>query len=45
MNVGLSIGWACCPEDGDDYLALIKIADSRMYVRKRDRKSNQLHLV
>jgi diguanylate cyclase (GGDEF)-like protein len=39
LNVGLSIGWACCPEDGDDYLALIKIADGRMYTRKRDRKS------
>lgn len=45
LNVGLSVGWACCPEDGDDYLSLIKIADSRMYVRKRDRKSSQLHLV
>lgn len=45
LNVGLSIGWAVCPEDGDDYLELIKIADSRMYSRKRDRKSNQLHLV
>ncbi|MFZ6769544.1 diguanylate cyclase domain-containing protein [Undibacterium sp. Di26W] len=41
VGVGVSIGWASFPEDGEDYVRLIKIADSRMYNRKRDRKSAQ----
>ncbi|MFZ6645850.1 diguanylate cyclase [Undibacterium sp. TJN25] len=45
VSVGVSIGWASFPDDGDDYVKLIKIADGRMYKRKRDRKSNQMHLV
>lgn len=45
VSVGASIGWASFPVDGDDYLRLIKVADSRMYHKKRDRKSAQLHLV
>lgn len=46
VSVGVSIGWASFPEDGEDYVRLIKIADSRMYNRKRDRKSAQsVHLV
>jgi diguanylate cyclase (GGDEF)-like protein len=46
VEIGASIGWACFPEDGDDYVQLIKIADSRMYNSKRDRKSGQLiHIV
>jgi diguanylate cyclase (GGDEF)-like protein len=45
VSVGASIGWASFPEDGDDYVRLIKVADSRMYHKKRDRKSNQMHLV
>lgn len=45
VSVGASIGWASFPDDGDDYVRLIKVADSRMYHRKRDRKSSQLHLV
>ncbi|MES2072256.1 MAG: diguanylate cyclase [Pseudomonadota bacterium] len=45
VSVGVSIGWASFPDDGDDYVRLIKIADGRMYKRKRDRKSNQMHLV
>lgn len=45
VSVGVSIGWASFPEDGDDYVRLIKVADSRMYHSKRDRKSSQLHLV
>jgi diguanylate cyclase (GGDEF)-like protein len=44
VSVGVSIGWASFPEDGADYVRLIKIADSRMYNRKRDRKSGQMHL-
>ncbi len=45
VSVGVSVGWACFPEDGDDYVRLIKIADSRMYNHKKDRKSHQMHLV
>jgi diguanylate cyclase (GGDEF)-like protein len=45
VDVGASIGWASFPEDGDDYMRLIKIADSRMYNRKRDRKSQKIQLV
>lgn len=45
VDVGASIGWASFPEDGDDYVRLIKVADSRMYHKKRDRKSSQMHLV
>lgn len=45
VSVGVSVGWASFPEDGSDYVRLIKIADSRMYNRKRDRKSGQfVHL-
>ena len=45
VSVGASIGWANFPDDGDDYVRLIKVADSRMYNKKRDRKSTQMHLV
>lgn len=45
VSVGVSVGWASFPDDGDDYVRLIKIADGRMYRRKRDRKSSQMHLV
>jgi diguanylate cyclase (GGDEF)-like protein len=45
VTVGASIGWACSPDDGEDYVELIKIADERMYQRKRDRKTEPLHLV
>lgn len=45
VSVGVSIGWASFPDDGDDYLRLVKIADGRMYSRKRDRQSNQIPLV
>jgi len=39
VGIGASIGWASFPDDGEDYLRLIKIADSRMYNLKRDRKT------
>ena len=46
VGIGASIGWASFPEDGDDYVRLIKIADSRMYNRKRDRKTASIvHVV
>jgi GGDEF domain-containing protein len=30
-----SVGWAICPEDGEDFEALIRTADERMLSRKR----------
>lgn len=39
VSVGVSLGWASFPEDGETYAKLIKVADSRMYLRKRDRKT------
>jgi diguanylate cyclase (GGDEF)-like protein len=30
-----SVGWAICPEDGEDYETLIRTADERMLSRKR----------
>lgn len=45
VSVGASIGWASFPDDGEDYVRLIKVADSRMYHKKRDRKSTQMYLV
>jgi diguanylate cyclase (GGDEF)-like protein len=44
VSVGVSIGWANFPEDGTDYIKLLKIADSRMYSRKKDRKAGNIHL-
>ncbi|HYC43194.1 MAG TPA: diguanylate cyclase [Noviherbaspirillum sp.] len=38
-SVGVSIGWALFPEDGEDVDALLKIADKRMFDRKRIRKA------
>ena len=37
--VGVSIGWALFPEDGEDVDALLKIADKRMFDTKRIRKA------
>lgn len=33
-----SVGTACFPEDGDDLDGLLRVADARMYARKRDRR-------
>ena len=38
-QVGVSIGWALFPEDGEDVDALLKIADKRMFDTKRIRKA------
>ncbi|RZI41952.1 sensor domain-containing diguanylate cyclase [Herbaspirillum sp. HC18] len=38
-RVGVSIGWALFPEDGEDVEALLKIADKRMFDTKRIRKA------
>ncbi|MGH8806813.1 MAG: diguanylate cyclase [Noviherbaspirillum sp.] len=37
--VGVSIGWALFPEDGEDVDALLKIADHRMFDTKKSRKA------
>jgi len=42
VHIGASIGWASFPEDGNDYMRLLKIADSRMYHRKRNSRSDTL---
>ncbi|HEY8606526.1 MAG TPA: diguanylate cyclase [Noviherbaspirillum sp.] len=38
-RVGVSIGWAMFPDDGEDIEALLKIADKRMFDAKRVRKA------
>ncbi len=38
-SVGVSIGWAMFPEDGEDVDALLKIADKRMFDTKKIRKA------
>lgn len=38
-RVGVSLGWAMFPQDGEDPQALIKIADSRMFDTKKIRKA------
>lgn len=38
-RVGMSIGWALFPQDGDDVDALLKIADQRMFDTKKSRKA------
>lgn len=40
LTVGLSIGWAIFPRDGDDAHALLKVADARMFGVKNDRRSS-----
>ncbi|MGE5648620.1 MAG: diguanylate cyclase [Bacillota bacterium] len=37
-QVGVSIGWALFPQDGEDVDALMKIADQRMFDAKKSRK-------
>lgn len=38
-RVGVSIGWAIFPQDGEDVDALLKIADQRMFDTKKIRKA------
>ena len=42
MGVGLSIGCAEVTDRTDDVMALIKVADERMYVNKRAQRRNRL---
>ena len=39
VRVGVSLGWAMFPQDGEDPQGLIKIADSRMFETKKLRKA------
>ena len=41
VRVGVSIGWAIFPEDGEDVDILLKIADTRMFDTKKLRKAAQ----
>lgn len=38
LRLGISIGYACFPNDGTDNAVLLSIADARMYAQKTDRK-------
>src|SRR5579884_2182522 len=42
LRIGVSIGYACYPEDGSDCAALLSTADTRMYLDKTDRKLGKL---
>lgn len=42
LRIGVSVGYACFPEDGLDCTSLISIADARMYENKTDRKLEQM---
>ena len=44
-GVGLSIGSAEVTEDTSDVMALIKVADERMYENKRAQRRNRAHAV
>lgn len=41
-QVCVASGFADCPEDGEDYDALFKLADERMYENKRELKGGEL---
>ena len=42
LHLGVSIGYGCFPDDGQDCAALISAADTRMYHEKTDRKLGKL---
>jgi diguanylate cyclase (GGDEF)-like protein len=39
VKVGVSLGWALFPHDGQDCKALLKVADIRMFEAKKNRKA------
>jgi diguanylate cyclase (GGDEF)-like protein len=41
VRIGLSIGFACAPEDGTDFALLHRRADSALYVAKAEGKGVQ----
>jgi diguanylate cyclase (GGDEF)-like protein/putative nucleotidyltransferase with HDIG domain len=42
LHLGVSIGYAACPEHGKDWATLLSTADSRMHANKTERKLGQL---
>ena len=42
LRLGVSVGYACFPQDGQDCAALLSAADQQMYHNKTDRKLGQL---
>lgn len=42
LRLGVSVGYACFPADGDDSAVLLSVADARMYAQKNDRKLRSL---
>ncbi len=38
LHLGVSVGYACFPQDGDDCASLLSAADTEMYHRKTERK-------
>lgn len=42
LQLGVSVGFACYPEDGTDSTTLLAAADSRMYANKNERKLSRL---
>lgn len=42
IRLGVSIGFGCFPQDGQDCAALISAADTQMYLDKTDRKLGKL---
>ena len=42
LRLGVSIGYGCFPQDGQDCAALISAADTQMYREKTDRKLGKL---
>lgn len=42
LRLGVSVGYACYPEDGKDCASLLSAADARMYANKTERKLGHL---
>jgi diguanylate cyclase (GGDEF)-like protein len=42
LHLGVSVGYACFPNDGDDCAALLSSADARMFGDKTERKLGRL---
>ncbi len=42
LRLGVSAGYACYPQHGTDFAALVSVADSRMYLDKTERKLGTL---
>ena len=42
LHLGVSVGYACFPQDGDDCASLLSAADTQMYHQKTERKLGSL---